>query len=99
MATIRFGSRVFRLPGSMLLRIPIGLLLVVGGFLGFLPVLGFWMVPVGIAVLSVDIPAVRRFRRNATVKIGIWLKKRYPSLAEKLGFGNGSGGGGSGRQR
>lgn len=81
----------------MLLRIPIGLLLVVGGFLGFLPVLGFWMVPVGIAVLSVDIPQVRRFRRNATVKIGIWLKKRYPALAEKLGFGNGNGG--SGRQR
>jgi hypothetical protein len=78
----------------MLLRIPIGLLLVVGGFLGFLPVLGFWMVPVGIAVLSVDIPAVRRFRRNATVRIGIWLKRRYPSLAEKLGFSSGNPSGG-----
>ena len=74
----------------MLLRIPIGILLVVGGFLGFLPVLGFWMVPVGVAVLSVDIPVVRRFRRNATVKIGIWLKKRYPSLAAKLGFSSGN---------
>ena len=79
----------------MLLRVPIGLLLVVGGFLGFLPVLGFWMVPVGVAVLSVDIPFVRRFRRNATVRIGIWLKRRYPSLAQKLGFSNGS----SGRRR
>jgi hypothetical protein len=81
----------------MLLRIPIGILLVVGGFLGFLPVLGFWMVPVGVAVLSVDIPVVRRFRRNATVKIGIWLKKRYPSLAAKLGFSSGNAS--SGRRR
>jgi hypothetical protein len=81
----------------MLLRVPIGLLLVVGGFLGFLPVLGFWMVPVGVAVLSVDIPFVRRFRRNATVRIGIWLKRRYPSLAQKLGFSNGNGS--SGRRR
>lgn len=95
MSKIRFGSRTFRLPRSMLLRIPIGLSLIVGGLLGFLPVLGFWMLPVGVAVLSVDIPVVRRFRRNATVKIGIWLKKRYPALAEKLGFANG----GSGRQR
>jgi len=52
---------------------------------------------VGIAVLSVDIPVVRRFRRNATVKIGIWLKKRYPSLAGKLGFSSGNAS--SGRRR
>lgn len=92
MSRIRFGSRTFKVPGSMLIRVPLGVLLIVGGLLGFLPVLGFWMVPVGVAVLSVDIPAVRRFRRNATVRIGIWLKQRYPALAEKLGFSNGNGG-------
>jgi hypothetical protein len=97
MSKIRFGSRTFRLPRSVLLRVPIGILLVLGGFLGFLPVLGFWMVPVGVAVLSVDIPVVRRFRRNATVKIGIWLKKRYPALAKKFGFAEGNGS--SGRRR
>lgn len=91
MSKIRFGTRTFKLPRSVLLRVPIGVLLVVGGLLGFLPILGFWMVPVGVAVLSVDIPAVRRFRRNATVKMGLWLKAHYPSLAEKLGFSNGNG--------
>ncbi|MDP4823707.1 MAG: hypothetical protein NWR47_07145 [Aestuariivirgaceae bacterium] len=91
MTKIRFGSRTFRLPGSVLLRVPIGVLLVIGGLLGFLPILGFWMIPVGVAVLSVDIPVVRRFRRKATVRIGLWLKDRYPALAEKLGFTNGNG--------
>lgn len=91
MSKIRFGSRTYRLPRSVVLRVLLGVLLVLGGLLGFLPVLGFWMVPVGIAVLSVDIPAVRRFRRNATVKIGAWLKANYPRLAEKLGFSGGNG--------
>lgn len=38
----------------------LGLLLIVGGFLGFLPVLGFWMVPVGAALVALDIPGLRR---------------------------------------
>jgi hypothetical protein len=45
------------------------------------------MVPLGVIVLSVDLPPVRRFRRNATVKIGYWLHKRWPGLAKKMGYG------------
>jgi len=40
--------------------------------LGFLPVLGFWMIPLGLLVLSVDLPAVRRWRRQFTV----WWNRR-----------------------
>ena len=36
-------------------RLVLGLLLVAGGVLGFLPVLGFWMIPLGIAVAAIDI--------------------------------------------
>ena len=36
-------------------RLPVGLLLIVCGFLGFLPVLGFWMVPLGVAVAALDV--------------------------------------------
>ncbi len=68
----------------------IGILFIFFGLLGFLPVLGFWMIPVGLAILSVDIPAVRRWRRQFTVKFGLWLKQRFPSLAEKVGYGNGA---------
>jgi hypothetical protein len=98
MATIRFGDRTIALPGNRVARIAIGIVLILLGLLGFLPILGFWMVPLGLIVLSVDIPLVRRWRRQATVKLGGWLKANYPGLAAKLGFrnGNGNGNGGAG---
>ncbi|WP_347313142.1 hypothetical protein [Defluviimonas sp. SAOS-178_SWC] len=45
------------------LRSLLGLLLVAGGVLGFLPVLGFWMIPLGILVIALDVkPLFRRIR-------------------------------------
>ena len=64
------------LPRSRAARIAIGVLLVLCGLLGFLPILGFWMIPVGLAVLAVDIPAIRRFTRKMTVAVGRWWKRQ-----------------------
>ena len=64
---IRLFDKEYRLPESRLVRIAIGVLLVVFGVLGFLPVLGFWMIPLGLLVLSADIAAIRRLRRKLTV--------------------------------
>ena len=64
-----FG-RKYPLPQSALVRRVIGIALVLFGFLGFLPVLGFWMIPLGLLVLSHDSPVIRRWRRRATVKMG-----------------------------
>ncbi len=64
------------MPASRLGRIVVGIMLIIGGILGFLPVLGFWMVPLGLLVLSVDFPAVRRFRRNQEVRLGRWWQRR-----------------------
>ena len=65
------------LPRSRAARIAIGAALVLGGVIGFLPILGFWMVPVGLAVLAIDIPVVRRFTRWASVGIKrTWNKVR-----------------------
>lgn len=45
------------------LRLVAGLVLIVGGVFGFLPVLGFWMIPLGVAVAALDIlPLWRRLR-------------------------------------
>ncbi len=55
------------------MRIAAGLVLIVGGLLGFLPVLGFWMIPLGLLVLSIDLPTVRRWRRRLEVW---WHRKR-----------------------
>ncbi len=54
------------------LRKTMGVLLVIGGLLGFLPVLGYWMLPLGLALLAVDFAFVRRFNRRALV----WWERR-----------------------
>lgn len=43
------------------LRLVLGLVLICLGFLGFLPVLGFWMIPLGIAVAMLDILPIWRW--------------------------------------
>jgi hypothetical protein len=79
---LKFGKWRLKLPHSQPLRIGIGILLVAGGLVGFLPILGFWMVPLGLLVLSVDIPAVRRFRRRMEIKWGRWRQKRRAAKAQ-----------------
>ncbi|MBI3678429.1 MAG: hypothetical protein HY243_17605 [Proteobacteria bacterium] len=61
---IGFGIFTVRLPGTRLIRTVLGIALCIGGLLGFLPVLGFWMLPLGILVLSVDFHPIRRGRRR-----------------------------------
>jgi len=58
------------MPGTRTGRIIVGSLLIAGGILGFLPILGFWMIPLGLFMLSQDFAAVRRFRRRWTVRLG-----------------------------
>lgn len=64
------------MPESRGLRIAIGVLLILGGIVGFLPILGFWMIPLGLLVLSYEIPTVRRWRRRLAVKYGRREKSR-----------------------
>lgn len=61
---IKLGSYKFNLPRWAPARIALGLLFVVFGMFGFLPVLGFWMIPLGVAILSYDIPRVRLLRQR-----------------------------------
>jgi hypothetical protein len=57
-------------------RIPLGILLVGFGLLGFLPVLGFWMLPLGIVVLAVDVPFVRHWFRGVRRRYRAWRARR-----------------------
>lgn len=69
---LKLGRISVPMPRSKSGRVAVGGGLVAGGCLGFLPVLGFWMVPVGVAVLSHDLHPVRRARRRMTV----WWARR-----------------------
>ncbi|EKF17860.1 hypothetical protein NA2_15369 [Nitratireductor pacificus pht-3B] len=66
------GKRI-PIPRSRLARIAGGIGLVILGLFGFLPVLGFWMIPLGLLILSYDIASVRRRRRRLAVW---WSRKR-----------------------
>jgi len=79
MAELRYHNRAIPLPRSKVSRIALGSGLVTGGLLGFLPILGFWMLPLGLVVLSFDLPAARRGRRRMTVLVGRPVKKRWPA--------------------
>jgi purine-cytosine permease-like protein len=64
------------LPRSRIARTLLGIAFFAGGILSFLPILGIWMLPLGLVILSVDWPFIRRFRRQAEVNLVRWWKSR-----------------------
>ena len=71
-ARLNFGRFSVPIPASKPLRIALGVALCIGGLLGFLPILGFWMIPLGLLVLSIDLAPVRRWRR----RVEVWWGRR-----------------------
>jgi hypothetical protein len=59
-ARMAAASRWLRHPASRWVRVPVALLLVAGGVLSFLPVLGIWMLPLGLMLIAADLAVLRR---------------------------------------
>lgn len=72
---MRRGIQWLRKPEQKWVRLPSGLLLILGGLLSFLPVLGVWMLPLGILLLAEDIPL---FQSLSGKMLG-WIAQRKPS--------------------
>lgn len=66
---LRKGERYL----PMIVRSILGLVLVAFGLLGFLPILGFWMIPLGLALVALDIPPLKH-----------WMIRRLQSWRCKL---------------
>ena len=64
------------LPKNRIIRITLGVLLVIGGFFGWLPILGFWMIPLGLLFLSIDFAIARRWRRRLIVWWGRRIQRK-----------------------
>jgi hypothetical protein len=65
--------RRLRMRDARWVRLPAGVLLVAGGLLSFLPVLGIWMLPLGLLLLALDVPALRR----PTSRAMIWGERKW----------------------
>jgi hypothetical protein len=62
-STIRF----LREPSRRWLRIPMGLLLTFGGVVAFVPTVGFWMLPIGLALLADDVRLLQLCRPEFSI--------------------------------
>jgi hypothetical protein len=72
--------RRLRHPDARWIRIPIGLLCVVGGVFSFLPVLGIWMLPLGLLLLAYDVP----FLRKPVGHFTIWSVEKWVAFRQWL---------------
>ena len=75
-ASMRRWINWLRRPEARWVRLPLGVLMVLGGLAGFLPILGFWMVPVGLVLLGEDIPPVKRLTMRALAAAQGWWDRR-----------------------
>ncbi|WP_332698503.1 hypothetical protein [Devosia sp.] len=80
----RWLERIRR-PGARLIRIPLGILLVLGGIFSFLPVLGIWMLPLGLLLLALDLVFLQGPVNSAVVrgtrKLSTWRRARRDKKA------------------
>jgi hypothetical protein len=67
------GMGRLREPTSRWVRVPVGILLIVGGIFSILPVLGLWMLPLGMLLLAQDLPFLRRPTRRGL----LWGERRW----------------------
>jgi hypothetical protein len=65
-----------RAPEGRWVRIPAAILLIVAGFVGFLPILGFWMIPLGLLLLAQDVP----FLQRPILRLIEWLERQWLAL-------------------
>jgi hypothetical protein len=61
-------------PERIWLRVPMAVALLIGGVLSFLPVLGIWMLPLGLVLIARDVP----FLRGPMARMLGWIEAKWP---------------------
>ena len=82
MSYAKIGRFKIKLPRSAAARRALGIGLCAGGTFSFLPVLGLWMLPLGLVVLSADSHGIRKFRRRLDLKVATWRRTRRRGRAD-----------------
>ena len=65
-----------RRPSAKVVRIPFGVVMVCGGVLSFLPILGIWMLPLGLMLLAIDVPPLRGPVTGVIIRGSRWWELR-----------------------
>jgi hypothetical protein len=77
---LRGPIRFLREKKWLIIRLPLALILIVGGIFSFLPILGIWMLPLGLLLLAVDLPLLRAPISNLMIRarrrIELWVRRR-----------------------
>jgi hypothetical protein len=71
--------RWLREPKARKVRIPLGVLFIIGSFFWFLPVVGLEMLPIGLLLISQDVP----FLRKPVGRAMLWLEARWRGLKRR----------------
>lgn len=74
---LRGPMTALRRDSYRLIRLPLAVLLIVGGIFSILPFLGIWMLPLGLLLLAIDLPFLRgpiaALLIRARRRVGIWV--------------------------
>ncbi|WP_027582498.1 hypothetical protein [Bradyrhizobium sp. Ai1a-2] len=62
-----------RRPSSRYARMPLAILLMLGGVFSFLPVLGLWMLPLGLVLFAQDVPVLQK----PTARTLGWVERKW----------------------
>ena len=62
-----------RKPSSRLVRVPLAMALIIGGIFSFLPVLGLWMLPLGLILIAEDLP----FLQGPMARMLGWIERKW----------------------
>jgi hypothetical protein len=80
---VAWTMRNLRHPHAYWIRLPVGVLLVLGGFFSILPFLGIWMLPLGLLLIAYDVP----FLREPIGRFTIWGTRKWRAIRQRL-FGH-----------
>jgi hypothetical protein len=62
-----------RQPSSRYVRLPLAIFLMLGGVFSFLPVLGLWMLPLGLLLFAQDVPMLQK----PTARTLGWVERKW----------------------
>jgi hypothetical protein len=72
--------RSLRHPEAKWIRLPVGVLFVLGGIFSILPIFGLWMLPLGLLLMAYDIPVLRK----PVGRFTIWAVHKWASLRQRF---------------